>query len=237
MSYTFKSFPTPNVERRTLHLCVLIFLATGLGNAQSSGLTTRKLPFSATEWITRTSKAADGTASVTIQQVNIARASDGTVRREVHEPAPGPNRTTGRPILLLSIINEDTKIDQAFINGRAATTSLATPQLTGAKSVETSQTGPKQTVSAVANRELSTLNGLQVVLHHSQYTLPVSGANSKPVAVTSDLWYSPDLRIPLKSSTSDSLGSNVTTVLEDLVRQEPDAGLFRVGAQTAPTQK
>ena len=205
--------------------------------AQSRTITVQNLPFSANEWVTKTSTAMDGTIQVTTQQIELARSSDGTVRREIHEPSIGPNRVVGTTVLLVSIINEDIKTNSATYQGKLAVSSMAAPKPQNTSTTATAKKVAARTSTPSVNLETTQLNGFQAVVHRSQYTVPASDPKGKARTVTSELWFSPELRVPLKSSISDSAGTMTVTILDDINRQEPDAALFHVNTEAKTTQK
>jgi hypothetical protein len=88
------------------------------GAAQSTSTIIQDVPFSANEWITRTAIESGGGVSVTTQQIAIARASDGTERREIHEASAGTDRVVGTSIVLVSILNRNKKAASAISKGR-----------------------------------------------------------------------------------------------------------------------
>lgn len=233
-----KVYPVKRHQRMAICLAgVLLLGLTEVSYAQSGATAVRDLPFSANEWITKTSTAADGTVNVTTQQIAIARASDGTVRREIHEASAGPDRVVGRPIVLVSILNQDTKTNSATFQGKSAVTTIDVSRLQNVSRSPAAKSAAAKPANSPANPEMTNLNGLQVVVHRSQYTVPARDPNAKASTVTSDLWYSPDLRMFLKSSISDSAGTMVVTILDDIHRQEPDSALFRVSTEAKTTQK
>jgi hypothetical protein len=224
-------------QRTFIYLVALLFAGSSRVSYSQSGATAvRDLPFSANEWITKTSTASDGTVKVTTQQIVIARASDGTIRREIHEVSPGSDRVVDGPIIVVSILNQDTNTNSATLQGKAAVTAMDTSRL---KTPPTSsaKTAPSKPVNSPASGETTILNGFRAVVHRSQYTAPASAPNGKAVIVTTALWYSPDLRVALKSSISDSGGTTVDTVLDDIHRQEPDSALFRISTEAKAIQK
>ncbi len=54
--------------------------------------------------------------------------------------------------------------------------------------------------------------------------------NDKPIVVTSERWYSPDLQIVVKTTRNDPRFGETTYTLTSLQRQEPLATLFAVPA-------
>lgn len=220
-----------------IYLVGLFFSLSGISLAQSGTVTVRDLPFFANEWVTKTSTAADGTVRSTTQQIAFARSSDGTVRREIHEASPGLDHVIGRPIILVSVLNEDTNTNSANYQGRPAVTAMARSRPQGISTAATPKSAVVGASTVPASHEITKLNGFQALLHRSQYTVPAGGPNLKARTVTSELWYSPELRISLKSTLSDSAGTTTSIVLEDIHRQEPDPALFHAGTEAKTIQK
>jgi hypothetical protein len=52
--------------------------------------------------------------------------------------------------------------------------------------------------------------------------------NDRPITITHEEWYSPDLKLVVKSSDSDPRSGERTMELEGLTRGDPDPALFRV---------
>lgn len=52
--------------------------------------------------------------------------------------------------------------------------------------------------------------------------------NEKPIVITTERWYSPDLQVDLVMKHSDPRMGEITYQLADINRQEPDASLFQV---------
>lgn len=52
--------------------------------------------------------------------------------------------------------------------------------------------------------------------------------NERPITITSEHWFSPDLQIDLKSMRDDPRMGQVSVTVTDLTRAEPDASLFQV---------
>lgn len=225
----------PRTTLVLISLFILSLSAESLG--QSGARAVQNLPFSANEWVTKTSIAMDGAIQVMTQQIVLARSSDGTVRREVHEPSVGLNRVVGTPILLISIINEDAKTNSTMYQGRPAVSSIVAPKPQSTSSPATAKKVTVRTSTASVTPETTQLNGFHAVVHRSQYTVPASDPKGKTRTVISELWFSPELRVPLKSSTSDSAGTTTVVILDDINRQEPDAALFHMNIEAKTTQK
>lgn len=216
---------------------LLVFGFSGVSYTQSGMTAIRDIPFSANEWITRTSPASDGALTVTTQQIAIARASDGTVRREIHEASAGTDRVVGRPILLVSILNQETKTNSAIVRGKAAVTAMELSGLGDAQKVPATKTVSAKSANVPTSTEVTSLSGLQAIVYRSQYTVPASDPKDKETTVTSEIWYSPELHVPLKSSLSDSRGGTVVSILAEIQRHEPDTSLFPISTEATTAQK
>jgi hypothetical protein len=223
----------------TCYVAILLIVLglSDASHAQSGTTTIKNVPFSANEWITKTSPGATGTPNVTTQQIAIARTSDGVVRREIHEASAGTVRVTGTPILLVSIFNQDTKTISAIFQEKVAVTATDVSRLQNVPKASTAKNAAAKTANSSASVETTSLNGLQAFLYRSQYSVPASDPNAKANTFTSELWYSPELHVTLKSSISDSTGARTVSVLDDIHRQEPDSSLFRLSTETKTTQK
>jgi hypothetical protein len=227
-----------NLHYMVMCLVMLLPMSHSEGSYAQSGMAAvLNRPFFANEWVTKTTAAPDGSISVTTQQIAIARASDGTVRREIHEASPGSSRVLGNPIVIVSIINHDTKASSAIVQGKSAVTAMAKSDLQNRSTSAPQKNGTTKSANSTVAREISSFNGLQAVVNRSQYTVPASGPNDKTRTVTSELWYSPDVRVTLKSSVSDSTGNSVVSVLDDIHQQEPDSALFHSDIEVETTQR
>jgi hypothetical protein len=216
---------------------LLVFGRLNVSYAQTITTTIRGLPFSANEWVTRTSPAVGGTFVVTTQQIAIARASDGTIRREIHEASAGTDRVVGRSIVLVSILNQSTKTNSAIFRGRAVVTAMGVPWTQDVPKATATKNVTAQPAKSSAGTEGTSINGLQTLVYRSQYSVPASDPNAKANTVTSEIWYSPELHVTLKSSMSESSGAMVVSTLTDIYRQEPDSSLFHVDNEAKTIQK
>jgi hypothetical protein len=74
-----------------------------------------------------------------------------------------------------------------------------------------------------------TVDGLSAVGTRSTTTIP-SGTigNDKPIVITQETWYSPDLKLVLESTHNDPRYGETTYTVTNLLRSEPDESLFQV---------
>jgi hypothetical protein len=72
-------------------------------------------------------------------------------------------------------------------------------------------------------------DGLRATGQRRQYTVPVGTiGNEKPVVLTVDQWFSPELSLIVARNVKTSLGGEVGMQVENLVPGEPDASLFLI---------
>jgi len=72
-------------------------------------------------------------------------------------------------------------------------------------------------------------DGVRAVGARRQYTIPVGEiGNEKPVLLTVEQWYAPELGLVIAKSGRASLGGEFANQVENIVKGEPDAALFTV---------
>ena len=83
----------------------------------------------------------------------------------------------------------------------------------------------------VTTEDLGTqvMEGVQVTGTRSTQTIPVGKiGNDRPIAITTEVWTSPDLRTTVLSKRSDPRLGDQTFKLTNIQRSEPDPSLFTV---------
>jgi hypothetical protein len=76
-----------------------------------------------------------------------------------------------------------------------------------------------------------TMDGIRALGNRREYAVAAGAMrNEKPIAITVEQWFSPELGVMLVKSVHASTGGEVTYRLDDIVQAEPDAALF-----TAPS--
>lgn len=72
-------------------------------------------------------------------------------------------------------------------------------------------------------------DGLRAIGQRSQYTLPVGTiGNEKPIVLTVDQWFSPELSLIVSRTGKSSLGGEFENTVENVVHGEPDPALFLI---------
>ena len=197
-------------------------------------------PYSAVETTESIQTLADGNRIVNSTTAHIYRDSQGRIRHEATLPAMGANIT---PPTLVTISDPVTGvsysldpfqkiawkmpaspkfIDEQFAKTRTLALTKAGPNLVfngtinGAKpSHEDLGVQEIQGVNAQGTRETTTIAAGEV-------------GNERPITITSERWYSPDLKIELKTVRSDPRMGETSLTVTDLNREEPDPSLFQV---------
>lgn len=75
------------------------------------------------------------------------------------------------------------------------------------------------------------INGVQAEGHRTIQTIPAEAqGNDRPITVTVETWYSPELKLTVLSKRLDPRSGDATTQILNLSRAEPDPFLFTVPA-------
>ncbi len=91
--------------------------------------------------------------------------------------------------------------------------------------------GPSTLDPQKANEQLGTriMEGIEVEGKRTTTTIPAGQiGNEKPITITTESWYSPELQVVMYSMRDDPMMGTTTYRLTKVNRDEPDAMLFRV---------
>jgi hypothetical protein len=76
-----------------------------------------------------------------------------------------------------------------------------------------------------------TFDGLRATGQRRQYTIAVGElSNEKPIVLTVEQWYSPELSLIVAVRGTSTLGGDFSNQVENIVRGEPDPALFTIPA-------
>jgi hypothetical protein len=76
-----------------------------------------------------------------------------------------------------------------------------------------------------------TIEGVKAEGKRTTWTIPAGRiGNEKPIVAVREVWQSPELNITLKTRESDPMAGEETYRVQNIVRGEPDAALFKVPA-------
>jgi hypothetical protein len=193
-------------------------------------------PYSATAVTETTQTLGDGTSIDRKVQTNLYRDSQGRSRRETTLPAIGPVATTGQSKTFVMIHDPVAGTTYALHPDQKVAMKLPAPP-SGGKSPDALQSKFEAHIQAeIASGTLKkddlgtqTINGISA--QGTRYTRTIAAGqigNDKPLTITNETWYSPDLQIVVKSTRTDPRFGTTTYTVSNIQRSEPAATLFAV---------
>jgi len=193
-------------------------------------------PFSATATSESTQTLADGSHITRKSQTNLFRDSQGRFRKETTVQGFGPLAADGQPKTFIFIhdpvagtsfmLQPETKVARQMPARRGRADAAGKPGFKEhfwkggtAVNVQTEDLGKQviNGISAQGTRRTRTIPAGQI-------------GNDKPITVTFESWYSPDLQMVVMSKRSDPRFGETTYTLSNIQQKEPDASLFTVPA-------
>ena len=189
-------------------------------------------PFSAQMMRETVQVLSDGTRVDRKETDTIARDSVGRTRHEMTFPAIGPLAASGQVPHLTFI--RDPATGKNYILNENKKTAMTVNHPTGASGQ--GRRMMKQKMSAGENPNVQTvslgtktMDGLTVQGIRRTRTIPAGQiGNDKPIVITRDEWYSPDLQMVIASTRSDPRFGTTTFQLTNINRSEPPQSLFMV---------
>ena len=169
-------------------------------------------------------------------QAKVFRDTQGRTRREITLTGVGPLSTTGssRTFVMIHdpvagtafVLHQDTKMAERLpAHPRGLN---AQPDLQGKFNARMQE--------EIANGSLKkedlgvqTIDGISAQGTRFTRTIPAGQAgNAKPIIITNERWYSPDLQIVIKTVRSDPRFGETTYAVTNIQKREPAAALFAV---------
>lgn len=204
-----------------------IGIEAGLGRKTVTGA-----PFSASFTQQTTETLADGNHIQRTTTGTIARDSNGRAYRDLTLPAIGPWATSGQTPPHLALITDPVAgMDYVLQTDRKTAREFPTPAGKGGKGPG----GPppfvqeRQNESTTVSLGTQMVNGVSAQGTRTTRTIPAGAiGNEKPIVITVERWYSPDLRMNVLIKRSDPRTGDNVFQLTNIVRSEPDATLFQV---------
>jgi hypothetical protein len=200
------------------------------------GRTVTGAPFTADVSTETVQILADGNRIDNKTSGTLARDSSGRTRRELTLPLIGGYSTSGNgnspphaivindPVAGVSyVLNENRKeareaplFDNLF-RGNAVNRNPNVAPRSNSPNVTTESLGAQM------------IGGVQAEGTRTTRTIPAGQiGNEKPIQVTVERWYSPDLQMDILVKRSDPRGGTTTFQVTNVVRSEPDPSLFQV---------
>jgi hypothetical protein len=197
-----------------------------------AGKTVTGAPFSATFSTERTQVLADGNRIQRATTGTITRDSQGRTRREMTLPAIGPWAASARSAPHVVFINDVVAGTQYVLDTDLKIAHKLRPfghgnhlQIERRTGMPPADQGNVTTVSLGTR----TVNGVIANGTRDTRTIPAGQiGNEKPIVITTERWYSPDLQTTVMSKRSDPRIGETLFELTNIQRKEPDASLFQV---------
>jgi hypothetical protein len=219
------------------------------------GKTVTGAPFSATFSTQTTQTLADGNQIKRSTSGTFARDSEGRTRRDLTLPGIGPWAASGNSAPHVVMINDvvagkqyilepnrkvarqvrvlgKRRLDREGPSVQVEGSMPGPPPLPPAEPLQLADSGSARLDSrdvVTTSLGTQTING--VLADGTRYTRTIpAGAigNEKPIVITSERWYSPDLQIVVLSKRDDPRMGETVTQLTNIQRSEPDPILFQV---------
>jgi hypothetical protein len=207
-------------------------------------------PYSADSTTETTQTLADGNRIERRSTSQVARDSQGRVRREQQLTAIGPILPQD-DVRIVTISDPVAGVHYSFDRERKVATRSPMPFVKRIESgvrVEVEKAGPGRVerrmmiagraaaaaeASDVRTETLGTkdLEGVRVEGTRSTVTIAAGAVgNQAPIEIVSERWYSPELKTVILSRRVDPRFGETTYRLENIVRAEPPADLFQIPA-------
>jgi hypothetical protein len=208
-------------------------------------------PYSAQAVTQRVQTLADGNRITQTTTNSVARDSKGRVYRE--ESLPGLGNGTPEPHLVLiedpvagvhitldSNSKTATKFNMAQMKQSAEDAARQGVPPLGPNKMFFSSAGPglqeihilgsvKRDDATTTDLGTQTIEGLAARGTRTTHTIPAGEmGNDFPIVITSETWFSPDLKVIVMSKSTDPRMGETTYKLTNLSRAEPDATLFQI---------
>jgi hypothetical protein len=192
-------------------------------------------PFSAVAVSETKQTLADGNTIDRKVQSNFYRDSQGRTRRETTLPL-GPLAASGQPKTFVMLHDPVAGTTYVLHPDAKEAEQLPTPP-NGANHRTGLQTKfeahlQEETANGTLKQEdlgVQIINGLSAKGTRYTKTIPAGQiGNERPIIVTSERWYSPDLQMVVKSTRNDPRFGTTTYTVTSLQQQEPAASLFNV---------
>jgi hypothetical protein len=196
------------------------------------GKVVTNVPFSAQVMRETIQVLSDGTRVDRKETGSIARDSVGRTRQEITLPAIGPLAASGQVPHIAFI--RDPAAGKSYILNENKKTAMTISH--PAKANEQGRRMMKQKMNAgqdsnvqTASLGTKTMDGLTVQGTRRIRTIPVGQiGNDKPIVITRDEWYSPDLQMVVSSTRTDPRFGTTTYQLTNINRVDPPQSLFMV---------
>ena len=199
------------------------------------GKTVTGAPFTATIMVQRTQMLADGNQIDRSTSGTIARDSQGRVRREMTLPAIGAYATSNQGAPHVIFINDVVSGMQYILdpNRKIAHEVRLERRMRsnrgGRRQKQADISAPNAGDVTTTSLGTQTINGVQAQGTRYTRTIPAGQiGNEKPIMITTERWYSPELQMVVMTKTTDPVRGDSIRQLTNIQTGEPDPSLFQV---------
>ena len=119
-----------------------------------------------------------------------------------------------------------------YFSSNGTPTPASDPQAPVTLRVEPGDNGSVESLPA------QTINGAMAEGTRTTETIPAGKiGNDRPISIVNERWFSPDLRLLVKSSSSDARFGDTTYQVTNIVQSSPDPDLFRIPTEYTVTNQ
>jgi hypothetical protein len=176
----------------------------------------------------KAARNSQGSSYFAMEPVAAAASATPSVRVVINDPAAGTVTTLDahNKLAFVSHVNGARMAPSSALVPGAVASSAGSP-MTVASTTGAPIASPGATTENLGTK---TIDGLQVIGQRITRTVNPGGPDSKPFVSTLETWTSPELKVVVLTETRTSNGDRHITKLTNIVRTEPNAGLFQVPA-------
>ena len=195
----------------------------------------QRIAYSAEEVTETTQTLADGTHITQKRLVKIYQDSQGRTRHDSYGPEMG---TEGQEDLPTTVSIHDPVAGANYVlnprNHTAYKTNMRPPTPPPPPQTTSAPVTPRPALPdwrRPTQEDLGTqmLEGIEVRGTRTTTTIPVGAVgNDQPIQVTTENWYSPELRLMMMNTSHDPRRGETVRRITNFVRDEPPAELFQV---------
>ncbi|MGH9747814.1 MAG: hypothetical protein ACRD59_17095 [Candidatus Acidiferrales bacterium] len=203
-----------------------------------SGKTVSGAPFTASFSMQTTQVLSDGNQIQRSTTGSLARDSQGRTRRDMTLPAIGPWAAAGKPAPQMTFINDPVAGAQFTLDAnrkiahkRAGRGHKGGDFARGPRSHDGGFATEREKETTTTSLGTQMINGVSAEGTRVTRTIPAGEiGNQKPIVITVEKWYSPDLQETVMTKRSDPRMGEKVFQLTNIQRSEPAATLFQVPA-------
>lgn len=196
------------------------------------GKTVTGAPFTATITVKRTQVLADGNRIDRTTTGSISRDSQGRVRREFSLPAIGAWATTDQGAPRVIFIDDAVAGTQYVLEPNRKIAHEVRLRGGGRRRIRIERNlAPRMDAHDATTTSLGTRTINGVVARGTRYTRTIPAGqigNEKPIVITTERWYSPDLKMYVLTKTTDPMRGDSVRQLTNIKMGEPNPSLFQV---------